>query len=186
MRVIGQAQEMYLVAEGPDGVYLIDQHAAHERVLFEEIGDRLDRSETESQQLLAPEAVELQPQQEESYAAHGELLEKLGYTIEPFGPHTVLIRAVPAPMGGADAAEGLLRALDSLGEGGSPAEWRERLMASMACHAAVTAGRRMEPEESRELVRRLELTRQPHTCPHARPTMIRLSSAALEREFKRS
>ena len=185
MRVIGQTQDTYIIAEGPDGVYLIDQHAAHERVLFEEIGERVARHASESQQLLAPDTVELEPHQEDVLTRHGELLKDVGYTIEPFGPRAVLVRAVPKVLGRESASQGLLSLLDSLAEGGSPGDWREHLITSLACHASVTAGRRMSTDESRELVRRLEETQQPHTCPHGRPTMIHLSAASLAREFQR-
>jgi DNA mismatch repair protein MutL len=189
LRVIGQARETYILAEGPDGVYLIDQHAAHERVLYEEIRGRMDGRSMEAQALLAPETVELTPEHVDALTRTGEALADAGFSFEPFGDRAVLLRAVPGVLGSAEKGapgDALTRILDDIVEGGEAQAWRESLIHSLACHAAVRAGSSMTIEESRELVRRLEQTRQPHTCPHGRPTMIHLSAGALEREFRRS
>ena len=189
LRVIGQAQETYILAEGPDGVYLIDQHAAHERILYEEVRARVQTRRAEGQTLLTPETVELTPEQWEAIEQFGEVLASAGFSMEPFGERAVLLRAVPQMLVSADAGppgEALLRILDAVAEGGRADAWQDRLCYELACHSAVRAGQRMTVEESRELVRRLEQTEQPHTCPHGRPTMIHLSAGALEREFGRS
>ncbi|MCH8817122.1 MAG: DNA mismatch repair endonuclease MutL [Chloroflexi bacterium] len=187
LRLIGQAQEMYLIAEGPDGVYLIDQHAAHERVRYEEIKKALDSGTPDAQQLLEPEPVSLDPRQEELLSDQGELIAGLGFVVEPFGPGTVLIRAIPRMLAdhtsaAGDAFRGLL---DEVASGGRPDAWRERMIATLACHSSVRAGMRLSDEEGRALVRRLELAEQPHTCPHGRPTMIHMSQPDLERGFAR-
>jgi len=189
LRVIGQARETYILAEGPDGVYLIDQHAAHERVLYEELRERIRRREPEAQTLLTPETVELTPEQAEVVGRLDEVLAAAGFCLEPFGEGAVLLRAVPGMLTTADAGppgEALLRILDAVVEGVRPEAWQDRVCYEIACHSAVRAGQRMTVEESRELARRLEQTEQPHTCPHGRPTMIHLSAGALEREFRRS
>ena len=189
LRVIGQAQELYILAEGPDGVYLIDQHAAHERVLYDELCERVRTRQTEAQALLTPETVELTPEQAETVRRLDELLEAAGFALEPFGDGAVLLRAVPRMLVSADASppgEALLNILDAVAEGGRADAWQDRFLYALACHSAVRAGQRMTIEESRELVRRLERTEQPHTCPHGRPTMIHLSAGTLEREFRRS
>ncbi|MBI2964758.1 MAG: DNA mismatch repair endonuclease MutL [Chloroflexi bacterium] len=185
LRVIGQAHDTYILAEGPGGVYLIDQHAAHERVLFEEVRDRLGKPGEGGQRLLAPEPVQLLPQHERVLRDHGALLSEAGFEVEPFGARMALVRAVPRVLPGGSGAEALVRLLDSLADGAGTGVWRERVLATLACHAAVRAGRRMTPAESQELLRRLEATEQPHTCPHGRPTMIYLSVSALERDFSR-
>jgi DNA mismatch repair protein MutL len=185
LRVIGQAHDAYIVAEGPSGVYLIDQHAAHERVVFEDVRERLGRPSEGGQRLLAPETVQLLPQHERVLHDHGALLAEAGFEVEAFGPHTALVRAVPRVLPQGSGAEALVRLLDSLADGSGTGVWRERVLATLACHAAVRAGRRMTVEESQELVRRLETVEQPHTCPHGRPTMIYLSVSALERDFNR-
>jgi len=133
--------------------------------------------------------VELTPEHAEAIKELDEVLAQAGFSLEPFGEGVVLLRAVPRMLVSADAGppgEALLRILDAAAEGGRTDAWQDRFLYELACHAAVRAGRRMTVEESRELVRRLEQTEQPHTCPHGRPTMIHLSAGALEREFKRS
>jgi len=185
LRVIGQAHDTYLLAEGPNGVYLIDQHAAHERVLFEEIRARLGRPAEGGQQLLAPESVQLLPHQERILNEQGQVLKEAGFDVEPFGPRTAIVRAVPRVLAGVSGADALVRLLDSLADGSGTSGWRERVLATIACHSAVRAGRRMTVEEGQELVRKLETVEQPHTCPHGRPTMVYLSISALERDFGR-
>lgn len=185
LRIIGQAHDTYLLAEGPNGVYLIDQHAAHERVLFEEIRARLGRPAEGGQRLLAPESVQLLPHHERLLKEHAEVLAEAGFDVEPFGPRTAIVRAIPRVLAGSSGADALVRLLDSIGDGTGTTGWRERVLATIACHSAVRAGRRMTIEESQELVRKLETVDQPHTCPHGRPTMIYLSVSALERDFSR-
>jgi DNA mismatch repair protein MutL len=182
LRVVGQIDNTYVVAEGPDGMYLIDQHAAHERVLFEEITGRSGAVE-ESQGLLTPTPVELTAAQEELLRTCGDALSEQGFSLEPFGPRSHLVRAVPPYLQG-DPRDALLAFLDRLSseEGVDSAE---RVAKSLACHGAVRAGKTLSGDEMRELVRRLEASQVPHTCPHGRPTMIHMSTMLLEREFHR-
>jgi len=187
LRMIGQAQEMYLIAEGPDGVYLIDQHAAHERVRFEEITKALNTGAPDAQQMLEPEPVALDPRQEELLADQGDLIAGMGFVVEPFGPGTVLIRAIPRMLAdrtsaAGDAFRGLL---DEVASGGRHDAWRGRMIATLACHSSVRAGMRLTDDEGRALLRSLEKAEQPHTCPHGRPTMIHMSQPDLERGFGR-
>jgi DNA mismatch repair protein MutL len=129
--------------------------------------------------------VELAPHQEQALQAFAEALAGQGFSLEPFGERTHLLRAAPAVFPAQDAARSLLQLLDMLArEEGSP-DLRERVAASLACHAAIRAGQTLSQEEMRELVRQLEETQSPHTCPHGRPTMIHLSADALAKEFKR-
>ncbi len=179
LRVLGQLMQTYVVAEGPDGLYLVDQHAAHERVLFERIlksGEDIER-----QGLLEPVTLQLSPRQAAAVEAAQPALASLGFDISPFGEGTWLVRSVPAMLNGKDWSGALTEALDS-GEDG----WRERLAMSFACHGAVRAGQSLSDAEMRGLLRDLEQASLPHTCPHGRPTMLHLAPGRLEREFGRS
>ena len=183
LRILGQVANTYIIAEGPDGMYLIDQHTAHERVLYEGIRAEQRQQAVEVQGLLQPLSVELTARQEGALRRRGEALARSGFSIEPFGEQTYLIRAVPALLKG-QAREVLLEVLDAEGEAAEG--WEERIAVSMACHGAVKAGQALSPQEMEELVRQLEATSLPNNCPHGRPTLIHLSSAQLEKEFGRS
>ncbi len=193
LRILGQVRNTYLVAEGPDGMYLIDQHAAHERVLFEKVSREVSEKTPQMQALLEPVVVELSPGQEEMVQASMGLLERYGFIIEPFGERMYLMRAIPAVVGSAGSSAALragpgktlLEVLDLMAYEGLVKEREEALVASIACHSAVRAGMVLSQQEMEELVRRLESCDNPHTCPHGRPTMIHLSSHHLEREFGR-
>jgi len=184
LRVLGQLLSNYIIAEGPDGLYLIDQHAAHERILFEKIENQRLGQEVEVQGLLEPVTFEVNPKQEEVLKSHYENLAEFGFSIEPFGDRTYLVRAVPALLYQKDWAEMVRELLDSL-SGGDKRDWREEIAISMACHSAVRAGQALTDDEMRELIRQLEQVALPHTCPHGRPTMVRLGSAQLSKEFGR-
>jgi len=184
LRILGQLLSSYIVAEGPDGLYLIDQHAAHERVLFEKIEGQRSRQKIEVQGLLEPVAFEISPEQEEVLKSNAEDLAEFGFSIEPFGDRTYLVRAVPALLYHKDWTGMVRELLGSISEG--KRDWREEMAISMSCHSAVRAGQPLTDDEMRELVRQLEQATLPHTCPHGRPTMIRLNSAQLRKEFGRS
>lgn len=183
LRVVGQTSATYIVAEGPTGMYLIDQHAAHERVLYEQLRRRRAESRIEQQGLLAPVAVELSAAQATTLAAAQAALEAYGFAIEPFGERTVLLRAVPVALGRKDAGDALRDLLDALAEEGMIDD--DRVVKTLACHGSVRAGKVLSLEEMRALILQLEECEQPRTCPHGRPTMIHLSAAVLEREFRR-
>jgi len=182
LRVLGQVLSSYIVAEGPDGLYLIDQHAAHERVLFEKIQEQRAQQKVEVQGLLEPVTLEVSPQQDEVLQSHYESLAEFGFSIEPFGDRTYLVRTVPALLYEKDWAGMVREALDSLSGG----DWVAGMTISMACHSAIRTGQILTDDEMRELIRQLEQVDNPHTCPHGRPTMIHLSSGQLRREFGRS
>jgi len=185
LRVLGQLDNSYIIAEGPDGLYLIDQHAAHERVLFENIERQRLRQEIEIQGLLEPMMLEVSPRQGEVLRSHYEDLAEFGFSIEPFGDRTFLVRAVPALVYRKDWVGMLRELLDSLAEGGK-SDWVEGIAKSIACHGAVRAGQTLTDTEMHELVRQLEQSATPRTCPHGRPTMIHLSSGQLKKEFGRT
>ena len=185
LRPLGQLSSSYIVAEGPDGLYLIDQHAAHERILFEQIKHQSSQQEVEVQGLLEPATFEVNPKQDETLESRYQNLAEFGFSIEPFGDRTYLVRAVPALLHQKDWA-GVLRELLDSTPGEDKSDWREKITISIACHSAVRAGQVLSDEEVRELIRQLEQVALPNTCPHGRPPMIHLSLGQLEREFGRS
>ncbi len=185
LRVVGQAGSTYIITEGPEGLYLIDQHAAHERVLYERIVQARSERRAETQALLDPIAFEPSPAQAAMLAEYGQELAGLGFVLEPFGERALLLRAVPAGLAGHDPIRAVTEYLDAVLAEAAPVERAERAAMTLACHAAVRAGKVMTGEEMRELVRLLERAEAPRTCPHGRPTMIHVSAAALEREFGR-
>jgi len=184
LRVVGQMSNTYIIAEGPDGMYLIDQHAAHERVLFEKIRNERSRRAVEIQGLLQPVTVELTVRQQELMESQAEALSEYGFGIEHFGERTYLVRSVPALLKGQNVGQSLVEVLDFLAEG-EKGDRREEIAISLACHGAVRAGQALSHEEMRDLIRQLEQASQPRTCPHGRPTMIHLSSSQLEKNFGR-
>ncbi|MBI2860859.1 MAG: DNA mismatch repair endonuclease MutL [Chloroflexi bacterium] len=184
LRVLGQAMGCYIVAEGPDGLYLIDQHAAHERIVFDQVQQRRLEHSAEVQGLLEPATFEVDPRRETALRSYLERLAEFGFLVEPFGGRSYLVRAVPRQLGDGGWAAALEEALGALaGEGGG--DWAERVARSIACHAAVRGGQTLSLDEMRGLVRQLEQTANPHTCPHGRPTVVHLSPAQLRREFGR-
>ncbi len=187
LRVIGQSQDTYIIAEGPDGLYLIDQHAAHERVLYERVTKQFADHAAEVQPLLEPETIELSPPHFTELVAHADDLAAAGFTTEPFGDRAVLLRAVPSMLAtsGRSGREALIGLLDGVAEGRQTGWWAERMLATIACHSAIRAGRTVKTDEARALIRQLEECEQPRTCPHGRPTMVHLTTGTLEREFGR-
>jgi DNA mismatch repair protein MutL len=184
LRVVGQLANTYIIAEGPDGMYLIDQHAAHERVLFERIRDQKVRRAVEVQGLLQPVPVQLTVRQQELLELQSEALSEYGFDIEHFGERTYLVRSVPVLLKGKNVSQSLVEILDFLGEG-EKGDLREEIAVSLACHGAVRAGQALSHDEMRDLIRQLEQASQPRTCPHGRPTMVHLSSSQLEKGFGR-
>ena len=184
LRALGQVGMAYVVAEGPEGLYLVDQHAAHERILFERFL-KADGASTDSQGLLEPVAVELAPQQQALLTEMADELSAQGFALEPFGDCTCLVRSVPAALKDRDIAKTLVEFLDALAREEAVSDRRQRVAMSLACHAAIRSGQSLSHEETRELLCRLEQTENPRHCPHGRPTMVHLSSDALAREFRR-
>ncbi len=186
LRVIGQVGATYIVSEGPDGIYLIDQHAAHERVLYEQMMAQREMG-VASQRLLEPVAVELGPEAAGLVEAHVPTLRQLGLELELFGPNTILVRTLPAVLTRSDPAEVLAEVAEALEEGRSGVEEEiEQAVIRRVCkQAAVKAGQVLTREEMDGLVHSLERCTSPRTCPHGRPTMIHISVTQLAREFGR-
>jgi DNA mismatch repair protein MutL len=184
LRVVGQVMSAYIVAEGPDGMYLIDQHAAHERVRYDRIHRQHEQRKPEVQGLLEPATLEVTPRQDSMMKSCLEQLVDFGFGVESFGERTYLVRTVPSITAGDDWSLMLKELLDGLA-GEERSKWEEHMTASIACHGAIKSGQVLSEEEMGSLVRQLEQTENPHTCPHGRPTIIKLSAAQLEREFGR-
>jgi DNA mismatch repair protein MutL len=187
MRVVGQIQQMYIVTEGPDGLYLIDQHAAHERILYEKLMAQKVTAAVARQQLLEPAVIELAPGPAALLEAELEILSAVGFEIEPFGGTTYRLRAVPEILGQAEPAQALRDILAEMADGAIPLakETHEKVAITVCKRASIKGGQVLSHEEMRELVRQLEATQAPRTCPHGRPTMIHLTPAQLAREFGR-
>ena len=190
LRLVGQIANTYLVAEGPDGLYLIDQHAAHERVLFERLRaqQKLDpASSLPSQALLQPVTVSLPVSKARLLDEHLPFLERLGFHVEAFGLNTFLVRSVPVLLAKGDPGAALHVLVEDFEEDEAPlqAEKEARLIARICKRAAIKGGQPMTPLEQSGLLKDLESCAQPRTCPHGRPTMIHLSVDLLERQFGR-
>jgi DNA mismatch repair protein MutL len=168
-------------------MYLVDQHAAHERITYERLMRQRGAGAIERQGLLIPQLVELPPAAHELLLGHAGVLEEWGFTIEDFGSQ-LRVRAVPSGLREGGLAAALLEVADHLaGRGGStPDDWREAMLTTLACHSSVRAGQPLSLAEMRELLAQLERCAAPRTCPHGRPTMILLSTTQLERQFGRT
>ncbi|HEX9373089.1 MAG TPA: DNA mismatch repair endonuclease MutL [Roseiflexaceae bacterium] len=186
LRVVGQVGQTYIVAESPDGMYLIDQHAAHERVTYERLMARRGAGAFDRQNLLIPQTVDLPPAAQALLLGNADLLGEWGFTIEDFG-QSLRVRSVPAGLRDSTLGGALLEVADHLhGRGGStPDAWREAMLTTLACHSSVRAGQMLSLQEMRELIEQLARCQAPRTCPHGRPTMILLSTTQLERQFGR-
>ena len=187
LRLVGQVAATYLVAEGPDGLYLIDQHAAHERVLFEELMAQQADASIPSQALLTPVSVLLTPEKARLLEDQLPILAGLGFEVEPFGPNTYSVRAIPALLAGGDPEAALNALVEEFEEDETPlAAVREAMITARVCkRMAVKGGQILSHDEQVALLRALERCQSPRTCPHGRPTMIHLSADLLERQFGR-
>ncbi len=187
LRLIGQIGSTYLVAEGPDGLYLVDQHAAHERVLFEKLMAQHDKKSIPSQALLAPEIVTLPPQSAKTLTQQLPFLNHFGFEVEEFGTNTFQVRAMPTLFSGGDPASALRALVEDFEEDETPlqAEVEAKLAARVCKRLAVKGGQTLTSDEQRSLLNDLENCQSPRTCPHGRPTMIHLSVDSLERQFGR-
>ncbi|MBU2609408.1 MAG: DNA mismatch repair endonuclease MutL [Chloroflexi bacterium] len=187
LRLIGQIGATYLVAEGPDGLYLIDQHAAHERVLFEKLMAQRERKNIPSQALLTPIVVTLPPHYTNLLTSQLPTLQHFGFEVESFGQNAFQVRSMPVLLSGGDPAAALHALVEDFEEDETPLqnEIEARIAGRVCKRMAVKAGRVLSPEEQRALLTDLETCASPRTCPHGRPTMIHLSVELLERQFGR-
>lgn len=185
LRPVGQVGSAYLVAEGPDGLYLVDQHAAHERVLYERFQSQ--RTQLNSQILLEPVTVQLTSSQSDLLGNQLAVMQELGFDIESFGPNTYKLRAVPALLISSDPQAALRVVVEDFEEDETPLdhEIEAKLIARICKRAAVKAGQQLSPDEQAALLQDLQACSNPRSCPHGRPTMIHLSIDLLEKQFGR-
>jgi DNA mismatch repair protein MutL len=185
---LGQFRQTYIIAVDEEGIAIVDQHVAHERVLFEQAMERLSAGPLPSQRLLAPLVLELAPAQREALAGHRADLERLGFELEDFGGRSVRIAAVPALLG-ADEAAGAVRALaedlEGLDRGSRVEDALRRIAATMACHAAVKANAPLTHEKMVHILDELRRTAHSAVCPHGRPVVLRLTRREIEKNFQR-
>lgn len=186
LRHVGQIGATYIVAEGPDGLYLIDQHAAHERILFEKMMAQMG-GPIPSQQLLTPEVVQLPVHQTMIFQEKINILRKIGFDITEFGPNTYQIRAIPSMLIGINPKEIIQVVVEDFEDDETPlGNVVEAIIAARICkRAAIKGGQILSKEEQKALIENLEKCETPRTCPHGRPTMIHLSVDLLEKQFGR-
>ena len=187
VKVLAQLHESYILVEASDALLIVDQHSAHERVLYERTMRALESGTEAAQKLLFPLTVAFTPAELDAIESHGELLGKLGYELEPFGGRTMAVHAVPAPHARFDAERCLMDVVSDLAGGrfGGLANPLERFASTFACRAAIKAGQALTEPEMRELVERLFVTELPAHDVHGRPTIVQLPLGELERRFGR-
>jgi DNA mismatch repair protein MutL len=183
-----QVHNRYLVVETDVGIEVIDQHALHERILYEQIREKVLGGALESQKLLVPEPVDLSASEAAAVLEHSELLAQLGVEVRPFGGETVLVSSYPAMLANLSPAEVLRELVEKLLTGERKPEARDMLddlLHMIACKAAVKFGDRLSAEEVEALLAQRHLAQDPHHCPHGRPTALVFTREDLDRQFKR-
>lgn len=185
---LGQFRETFIIAVDDEGLAIIDQHVAHERVLFEQVMEKFTSGRLESQRLLAPILVELSPPQRETLRGHAATLEQLGLEIEEFGGDSVKLSAVPALLAPAEceaAVRALADDLEGLGARTGAEDALRQIAATIACHAAVKANYPLTMEKMRYILDELRRTAYSSVCPHGRPVVLRLTRREIEKNFQR-
>ncbi len=184
-----QMHNLYLVAEMEDGIIIVDQHALHERILYEQLRSRITKGALESQRLLLPETLSVTAQEAALLETHTGLLGRLGIELTPFGTDSIAVQAFPALLKDTDVVSFMRDLIDRLlqQEGTTPTDAViDNILSMMACKAAVKAGDPLTPEEIDALFKQHQLADKPSSCPHGRPTMLRLTKADLDRQFHRT
>jgi DNA mismatch repair protein MutL len=188
MQVLGQILGCYLVCAAPDGLTVIDQHAAHERVAFEKLRRQLDAGKVETQNLLIPQTVDLNAGEMMLLEQKLEIMERFGFALEPFGPGSYAIKSAPALLPEGDYSQVVRQMVAELADVDTSAKLRQHLeekLATLACHSVIRANRKLEPHEMRALLEALDQIDFATQCPHGRPVLVEWSRAELERLFKR-
>ena len=187
LRVLGQSAGTYIVADHPQGLCLLDQHAAHERVIYDKLQDAAKKGPARVQKMLVPITATLSSQQSDMAQEYGELLERYGFTLTPGEKSQWTISTVPAVMvnQAGSPEEMLTNLLDELAFETMTTEFEKALAATIACHSAVRAGDHLTVEEMESIIQQLADTHDPHTCPHGRPTSLQLRNSHIEMEFRR-
>ena len=188
MLPLGQFRDTFIIAVDDEGIAIIDQHVAHERVLFEQVMERLTAGPLESQRLLTPLVLELSPAERQALGQHQVALTRLGFEVEEFGGDSGCVAAVPAlvPIATSEVTiRALALDLDGLEEGGAVDQALRQVAATTACHAAVKAHDRLTSEKMVYILDELRRTAHSSVCPHGRPVVLRLSRREIERRFER-
>ena len=188
MIALGQFRDTFIIAIDDEGIAIIDQHVAHERVLFERITERLTDGQLESQRLLVPLLIELPAAGRQALVAHAADLERLGFELEAFGGDSLRVTAFPALLRREDcdaALRALAEDLEGLDRGAGIDAAIKRIAATMACHAAVKANDPLTPEKMAHILDELRQTAYSTICPHGRPVMLRLTRREVEKNFQR-
>jgi DNA mismatch repair protein MutL len=183
-----QVYNTYLISETVDGMVIIDQHALHERIIYEQLREKVLAGKLESQRLLVPEPVSLPPAEAAAVLEQSELLTQIGVTVEPFGGDTVLVSSYPAMLANHNPAEMLKSVIDKLMSEAKNLDRRDvldELLHMISCKAAVKAGDKLSPEEITALLEHGDLCQDSHHCPHGRPTALTFSREELDKKFKR-
>jgi DNA mismatch repair protein MutL len=188
LQPLGQIQESFIVATNPEGLWIIDQHVAHERVLFERHRRQRQERKVEGQRLLLPNIVELHPEQQVTFRDIAEELAASGFEVELFGQRTVAVKTAPAGIAAPDVQRLLLEILDGVGPEASALSLetlQNRISASVACHAAIKVNTALDRSKMEWLLRELSKTECPMACPHGRPIVLKYSLKEIQRAFKR-
>jgi len=189
LRVIGQLHHTYIICEADDGLILIDQHAAHERVLYEQLTRRAENQRPPSQTLLVPETVDLGFREVQALEVLMPHLAELGLEVEPFGGGTVVVKSIPGFLAGRDIRPLLTEMAETACGSAGPVDPQEVLdfcRQRAACHGAIRAGQALTFEQMQALLRQLDECGNLSHCPHGRPTWIRYDIGTIEREFRRT
>jgi DNA mismatch repair protein MutL len=189
LQPLGQVQESFIVATNAQGLWLLDQHAAHERILFDRHVRLRQEKKVEGQRLLLPIVVELKPEQQVTFQEIADELAANGFEVEPFGKRTVAVKTAPAEIAADDVEKLMMEILDSVGREGrslSLEVLRKRIAASISCHAAIKVNTALDQSKMNWLLRELARTDCPMTCPHGRPVVLRYGLKALHKAFKRT
>ncbi len=186
LRVLGQVAASYIIAEGPGGMFMSGQHAAHERIMYEEILGQLGSQTVDRQPLLDPLVIDLAPHELAIVERSVDELRNIGFELDLFGEQPVIIRGIPAVVRRVDIKERIHSILEELVDGGAGGSWLGSVAISAACHTSIRAGQALSLDEMRELVAQLERTQQPRACGHGRPTMLHMSQTELEKQFARN
>jgi DNA mismatch repair protein MutL len=188
LQPLGQVQESFIVATNPAGLWIVDQHAAHERVLFDRHVRMRQEKKVSVQRLLVPVILELRAEQQVAYQEIAEELAANGFEVEPFGPRTVAVKAAPAETRADDVGDLMREILDNARQEGRPLSLdllQNKIAASVACHAAIKVNTSLDKNKMDWLLQMLAKTECPMTCPHGRPTVLRYGMKDLHKAFKR-
>ena len=185
---LGQFRDTFILAVDDEGIAIIDQHVAHERVLFEQVMEKLSNGRLESQRLLTPIIIDLSGAQRHALAAHAATLDRFGMEIEEFSGDSLCLTAVPAILDRAEceaAVRALAEDLEGLDKGSRVDDALRKIAATMACHAAVKANYPLTLEKMRYILEELRRTAYSSVCPHGRPVVLRITRREVEKNFQR-